>query len=322
MKHRFFVGLPHQKIHSLFFHRLLGGEYVEHPCAVNEKNFPDLIFRHDSPDTVWFFNDVYFNLHPRLKGRQVFVGHGLGLGWAMSARRADCLSKYFSLIFETGQSPNNKSLEHLGVEPSKIHKTGYTLLFELPNLPTEPGRVLFSSTCYTNWNSQSNLWRILETLDPALHGAVTVHPELPQSAHRRVQDICRGRKNLTFVASQEELLKEFARCQCVVGQLSSVVVPFYYQKKPVLFLRGRISRNPFKGMGWSRIKKQVGDPLLDRVFEESTKISSWRQFDANLVDKAKVSASAQNIFFGINYDKKASSAVILESLRKLEAASA
>ena len=317
MKHKFFVGPPHQKIHSRFIHRLLGGEYVEHPCTTEETNFPDSVLAHDGPDTIWFFNDIYFHLHPKLKGKQVFVGHGFGLGWAMTPARVECLNRYFDSLFETGLSPEIKDLARQGVDPSKIRRTGYTLLFEMPDVPTETKRILFSITCYLNFNSDANLEQILKRLDPALHGSVTVHPELPADMRDSFRKICGSKNNLNFIESQEELLSEFARCQCVVGQFSSVVTPFYFQKKPVIFLRGRVARNPFLGLGWARVRRRLGSALLDQVLDESTKISHWRQFNPKLVEQAKLAPSAQKIFFSSNYDKEKTSALIREYVREL-----
>ena len=79
MRYKFFVGLPllHQKIHFKFIQSIFKGGCVTCNCKTTEIKFPNEVFKHDGKDVIWFFTDIFCTLHPRLKGKQVLVGHGL-----------------------------------------------------------------------------------------------------------------------------------------------------------------------------------------------------------------------------------------------------
>ena len=317
MKHKFFVGLPHQKVHSKFIHSLIGGDFVEYRCGVDETEFSSRILAHDAEDVIWFFNDIYYNLHPRLKGRQVLVGHGFGLGWFMLPRRVEMVNRYFDRVFDTGYTPEKLNLENRGVDVKKIRQTGYTLLFEVPDLPVEPGRVLFASAFFNGWNHHKNLIEILRHLDSGIQAALTVHPETPMAVQEMFESMCIGRTNITYVKTQEQLLQEMARCACAVGQISSVMAPFYYRNKPVILLRGHIGRNPLKGIGWGRVRSEIEDPLFVRILDESTRVSRWRQFSPETLRNAKVSASSRKIFYPINFDREATASLVRRCVEEL-----
>src|SRR5258708_34815581 len=182
MKYRYFISLPHQEVHFRFIKSILGGKYVYHQCGINETKFNANISEEDGEDTLWFFTELTFTLHPLLKGKQVFIQHGLRFGgWVNpvtwnSPFRIWCINNYIDMVFQVGLPNENDYLRH-GVNPQKMRPIGYTTLFEIPELHVKPNAVLFSSTYYRNWHHYYNLANILKRLDPEIDGYLTIHPE-------------------------------------------------------------------------------------------------------------------------------------------------
>ncbi len=319
MRYKFFVGLPHQQVHAQFFHSVLGGEFVHFPCSVDENNFPDHVMAQDGDDVIWFFNDLFYHLHPRLKGKQVLLGHGLGfMGNSVTPRRVECIRHHIDRVFSTGVTSQMYRIR-AGVPESLIRPVGYTLVFDIPVRPVKPNTILFSSTAHIGWNHYENLSRILERLDQSLHGYVTLHPDTPEQWRRIFVEICRDRPNLTYLETNEQLMEAYSFCAVNVGGgISSLSTVFWYLKKPVILLRGRVSRNPFKGLGWQRIKNDAHTPLFNRVLDESDKISHWKQFTKELVLKARWAPSSQEMFYPWNFDREATILKIKEFVNELE----
>ncbi len=314
----FFVGLPHQKIHQRFLQKMTGGDYVIYPCTVEETHFPQALLARDSGNAVWFFNDIYYDLHPLLKGRQVLARHGLRFGPWTNERRAGCINHFIDFCL-AGGFPEEADYRQFGVHPDKIKRVGHTTFFEIPNWPVQPNAVLFSSTYYRNWNHYANLKMILENLDPSLHGYVTIHPETPAEIQRIFFDVCLKRKNLTWLNSQEDLLEAMAFCRWnVAGGISSVCTAFWFQRKPVLFLRGRMGANPLKGWGWFRVQRNIRQPFFDEVLEESIKITYGFQFNRRLLEQSKPSEAALKMFYPSNFDRQLTQERIRACLDELE----
>jgi hypothetical protein len=105
----------------------------------------------------------------------------------------------------------------------------------------------------------------------------------------------------------------------VSGGVSSVCAPFWFQQKPVIFLRGWCGgRNPFRGYGWTRVRHQVGDPLFSAVLSQSTKISDWRQYSPELIRTAAFSPVANRLFYPWNRNREETSQRILALVAELE----
>lgn len=313
MQYKYFVGVKHHKIHLKYFHSLLEGEYVYHYCDSFEKHFPDTLLEQDGEHVIWFFSNWYPALHPLLRGKQIFVEHGLSFKPSLNNERVNCINKYFDLVFSSGVSQRDYMLR-MSVRKDKIEEIGYTTLFLIPDLPIRKGSILFSVVSFQNWNEYENLKKILEQLDKSLKGYVTIHPIMPDETKKIFLNICERKENVIFLESQEQLLEAFAYCECIVGSSSSVCTAFWYLKKPVIFIRGKQGRNPF--VGWSRIKKIIDYPLFSKVLDESTKISHWRQFSKAL-RQPKLAPSAQKIFYSSNWDKEKTNALINNALEKL-----
>ncbi len=319
MKYKFFVGLPHQQVHAQFFQSALGGEFVHFSCSVDEENFPESVLAHDGEDVIWFFNDLFYHLHPKLRGKQVLLGHGLGfIGNSVTQKRVDCINRHIDRIFSTGTTIETYRLRN-GVSAEKIRRIGYTMVFEIPEMPVRPNSVLFSSTRYIDWNHYENLIQILTRLDPGIQGYLTLHPDTLPKWQQKLMECCHQKENLTFLETSEELLKAYRFCAVNVGGgMSSISTAFWYLKKPVILLRGRVSRNPFKGLGWQRIKNDDRNPLFNRVLDQSDKISSWKQFTPDLIKKARWAPASHEMFYPWNFDRETTILKIKEAVRELE----
>jgi len=319
MKYKFFVGLPHQQAHAQFYHSVLGGEFVRFPSSVDEKNFPERVLAEDGPDVIWFFNDLFYHLHPRLRGKQVLLGHGLGfMGNSVTRQRVECIRRYIDRVFSTGVTNEVYRLRG-GVPEDLIRRVGYTAVFEVPTVPLKPRSVLFSSTRYISWNHYENLREILLRLDESLRGYLTFHPDTPQQWQRIFRECCLKKKNLTLLENFEQLLEACGFCEVNVGGgISSLSTVFWYFKKPVILLRGRVSRNPFKGLGWQRIKNDAHTALFRRVLDETDKISHWRQFSPELIERARWAPSSREMFYPWNFDREATISKVKEYVRELE----
>jgi hypothetical protein len=318
MRYLFFVGIPHQKEHFKFVYSVLGGEYVSCSFDINTKDIPEEILAKDGKDIIWFFSDIYYHLHSQLKGKQVLTKHGLCFGPWLNTQRAECINKHIDMVFQPGLT-QEYPYRKFKVIPEKIKPAGYTILFEIPDVPSRENAVLFSSTCFRHWDHYDNLKGILRNIDPDIDGYLSIHPETSLPLKGPLLDICSQKKNLTLIKSQEELLHAYAFCSYnVSGGLSSVGSPFWFQKKPVIFIRGRVGLNPLKGFGWGRIKRDVGEPLFDEILDQSIKISHWKQFNPALLFKAKPAPSAIKIFYPWNFDINKTKQKIHQYIEELE----
>lgn len=339
MRYLFFIGTPHHKIHTRFIHSLLGGEYIIHECVDNdETDFPREVFEKDGEDAIWFFPDLFINLHPRLKGKQVFIGHGLNFPPWLNSRRAECINNHIDMVFENGLTQGN-DYRKFKIDLSKIKPVGYTTLFEIPNIPAEENAVLFSSTYFAAWNHDENMRKILEVLDARVKGYVAIHPSALANLKKSFVDICEKKGNIKFIRSQEELLEAYAICSYNVnGGSSSICSAFWYQKKPVVLVRGPWGRNPiravnwdwffkrndqplYKGCGWKRIENDTHEPLFSEILGQSLKISHWKQFDWNEVRRLKPAPSATKVFYPWSHDKEETKKRIFQYVKELERSS-
>lgn len=303
MNFKYFVGFEHQKIHSKFIKEIFPGDYVHLECTDKTLVFPDTIFEHDDKNTVWFFNDVYFHLHPRLKGKQVLVGHGTGFGRSVTPERTDCINKYIDVVFCNGFLEEQYRLE-AGIEPQKLKQIGYTYPLLLPDVETNPLAVLFSSTYFKNWNHYDNLNKILDNFDSDLIGRVTIHPQTPEALKRPLIEACQKKENLSMVHSQEQLLHALSECSYgVFGGATSVAATYYLLGKPTIYVRGRVGVNPLKGIGWKRIKKLTNSSIFDEHLDEVTKISNWKKFNKHLILNSKPSEVVKKMFYPWNLNK-------------------
>jgi hypothetical protein len=318
MRYKYFVGFEHQKIHSAFIKKIFPGDDVVFASDDKTSEFPNSIFEHDGSDVVWFFNDLYINLHTRLKGRQILVGHGLGFGRFMTKERAHCINLYIDHVFSTGVTCEEFRID-AGTDPSKICRIGYTYPFLVPKIKTESNNILFSSSYFKNWDHYSNLNRILEHLDDTYTGFFTYHPQTPKSLIEPLLETCNSKKNISIVSTQEELLVALAKCdRGVFGGVTSVAATFMFFSKPIIYVRGRVGINPLKGLGWRRIKKLTDHPIFDKHLEECVKVSNWKTLTPEVLNSAKASHSAREIFYPWNTDESEVTQRIKQCIDNLE----
>ena len=158
---------------------------------------------------------------------------------------------------------------------------------------------------------------IIRRLEPSLKGYVSCHPETPEKTRHAYQSICEGKQNLEYFESQEDLLSAAAKCQYAVCGSGTVSTLFWYQRKPVIFIRGKVGQNPFKGLGWTRIKRDTAYPLFSEVLDASPKITHWKQFNAKFLEKSKWCPATEKIFYPSNYDKELTVEKIREAVAEL-----
>ena len=290
---------------------------MAHPCGIDEKNFPDEVFQQDGSDVIWFFNDIYFNLHPKLKGRQVFTLHGVSFKkWAdQNKPRVAIINQYIDLVFLTGWTHEWDYLRY-GIKKNKLRRIGYTLLFEIPERPVRPGAVLFYCELSPKKDDLEVLIHALENLGDDVHGYLTTHPENEEKTLKRLIEICEKKDNLTFIKTPEALLEAFAYCHCCAGGLSSVAAPFFFRGKPVIFImdQGRI---PWLNR-WRRASQTNAPLLFHNVLAESAVLKRGMRLDTELIKKAKSSRSAKSIFYNSNFDKQQTIAQVREAIQEIE----
>ncbi len=316
MKYKFFVSLPmfQKKIHFKFIKSILKGDYVVSNCNAIDTTFPKKIFLHDRKDVIWFFNDIFFHLHPLLKGKQILVGHGLGFKKRLSKQRVDTINQHIDLIFQTGVPHDKEGIKN-GLAIDKIRKIGLTLLFKIPKLPTRPNSILFSQTAWHPWRYLATLIDILRKLDDRIDGYLTIHPQLYKKIQNLLMKICKEKKNLTLLRTQEELLKAYAYCQYYAGGVSSVAAPFWYQQKPTIFITDCTKSKLNK----QKLAKYTNYPsLFLKILNESSIFCAGMRLDLEFMKNAKISRSSKKIFYPSNFDKNLTISLIKSAIKEIQ----
>lgn len=315
MKYKFLVSsaLHHQKIHFKFIKSILKGDYVFSDIKHTAKRFPKEILRHDGPDVVWFFSELYYDLHSRLKGKQILTMHGLSFKPWFHKRRVDAVNNYLDLLFQPGII-NERDCIKSGVIKEKIKKIGYTLLFEIPNLPTRKNSILFSFAIRQPWHYLNSFIEILRNLSNEIDGYLTIHPQINELVQDVLIEICRQKTNLTLIKTQQELLKAYAYCQYYAGGVSSVADPFWYLQKPVIFI------TDYKKTGFNKYKmaKRTTYPkLFHGILKESSILYSGMKLDFKFLKNAKISPSAKKIFYPSNFDRALTVSLIKDAVKQI-----
>ncbi len=306
--------MAQKKIHFKFIKSILMGEYVVCNCRVKEKKFPKQIFMHDGKDVIWFFNDIFYNLHPLLKGKQIFVGHGLGFKKYFHEERVNIINRYIDLIFQTGVTEDRECFKN-GVLLDKIRKIGYTLLFRIPELPIRPNSVLFSATAWNPWPYLIALISILKKLDRKIDAYLTIHPQTNKKIKKLFIEACKQKRNIRIIRTQEELMKSYSYCQCYAGGLSSVAAPFWYQKKPTIFITDYKKIELNKNM----LANYTNYPTLFlNVFNESSIFFPGMKFDIQFLNRAKISHSSIKIFYRSNFDSGLTISLIKKAIEEIK----
>lgn len=289
-----------------YFHERLGGEYVTFPCTIHSENFPAHVLEQDSPDTVWFFTDLYFHLHPKLVGRQIFVGHGVSFKRNVFAQRAECFNQHIDSILCS--NPVYESIcRDAKVQPEKIIPVGYTTLYYLPKVPLRPKAVFIAAPFWESWNPHAELARILKRIRAPYQGYFTFHPEMPSSLSSVLINAVRGNPAITLLETQDQILEAAAFCEVAIAGNSSMLAPFWYLQKPFVLVAGGL--NP-----WKRIRAEANHPLFNEVLEECSRLSMSRLFHPAFLKFAKKSPAASRIFYPWQGDFPAIEAKLIEAL--------
>jgi hypothetical protein len=303
----------HHIIHTKFMQSILGGDYIV--CNNQDGGkISEEILENDSENTVWFFTNIYHDLHPRLKGKQIFIGHGTSFKPNMGKEKIDCFNNYFDIVFGYSYAAENH-LMLKGLNMDKYAKIPYLTVFQIPDIPVRPNSILFTSTCFHHWDHYKNLIGILKNLDERLTGYLTIHPQTPKDIIDEIHLACK--KNIININTQEELLEAYAFCEVVAGGSSSAIMPFFYLKKPVIFIRGYTTYPSSDNITWLDIRRSVNNKIFDMVLNESSKICHWEQFTFEFVKNAKYAESSRLIFYESNYNRQAAIEILRQSINQL-----
>lgn len=297
----YFVGPAHHKEHLAFIHDVLGGTFVETGKSVG--NTIDDIALYNNPDCLWFFADLYENLIPAVKGKIIFVPHGLGFKPYLTGNqlRVRMLRENVHSIWSTGFLEEIK-YAHERIPSDKIVRIGFTPLFGIPNIPIENDTAFISVGWHQELLGWENMYSLLESFPVGMKGYVSAHPNMPLEIRTRFIDLCCRRGNLQFMDTEEQMLETFARCGCAIGGLSSVLTPFYFLGKPVILIK---DRNRFPFFQWQRLRFKVHSPLFHRIVSESTRLLGDRPLTKEGLQRAKAAPSGKQIFYPTNWDRDA-----------------
>ncbi|GEM_PF-1828460 len=304
MKANCFVAHPAQEGHLRFVQSVFGARWIRsmiHPRGITGLDVKEIgpgVLEHDSQDAVWFFCETYPELSRRLRGKQVLVPHGASFKNFLGGGRARCLSEHFDVVLASCVAEESQLLR-AGVPREKVRAWGLPLFLDIPDKAPDPGAVFFGSTWFKNWNHQGVLTAILKRLPAGRRGYVSLHPHMPIEWLQRFERIVAAEPRLSMVKSHDQLLEALA-CSSVgvVGGPSTVATAFWYMRKPLVMLRGRITRHPLKlWRQWQMISKEIDNRLFDEILAESEAISMPWQFSEKLLRKARSSRNAERFFF-------------------------
>lgn len=314
-KNIFYVGPEHHKTHLHFIREHVGGEYFITGYNTAQQNTYEAIERLDGKDVIWFFADLYENIIPYLKGKSVFVPHGLGFKPYLTGNisRVKLLKKYITKIWSTGHLEEYKYLKE-GIDRNKIEQIGYTLLFDIPKKPMVENSLFVSVGWFRELTCWQNMLRFIKSIPDDISVHVSTHPSMPQEVKNEFLHCIDSRENFICSFEQEDIKKSFSVCSRAIVGFSSVVTPFHFFRKPVIFIK---DRNRFPFFQWQRLKFQLRDKLFFDILSESTKILAPSIFDRDLVMNAKLSESAKKIFYESNWDKDLTVSLIDKAMSRL-----
>ncbi len=319
IEYRYLIGRPHHRVFAKYYQRLFPGKEV---CVEGIKSYQpentEVILAEDRPNVVWMFPEIYKGLHGKLRGKQIFIAHGGGFKQWHSQWRVNEINNHIDLYFSSGPPDENKALA-AGVSSSIIRKVGYPMLFEIPKLEVRPNALLISSVYWRDWNQYETIVGIIQRLDPSIHGYVTFHPDTPEPKKKMILAACRERENVTVLETIEQLMEAYAYCRWIIASNSSITLPFWFHKKPVILVRGQIGdwKSRLGWIGWRRVIQSTQDELFVRIIRESTKVNRASQFSLRLLQKAKISSSADQVFYPSNYDEQETRIIVTRCMEEI-----
>jgi hypothetical protein len=314
-KYLFYVGPEHHKYQLKFTKELLGGDYFISGSNSSDMNTYSKIKHLDSEDVVWFFADLYENVIPFLKGKSVFIPHGLGFKPYCSDNmtRKIMLRDHIDQIWSAGFIDETKYLD-VKISKDKIERIGYTVLFDIPNVQIIPDSVFIAVGWFEELVSWEHMLTFLQSIPDSVKVFLGMHPSMPETIKNNFLSLLNERDNFTYVTSGDETYHAFAVSSCAIGGWSSVLTPFFYMKKPYIFMK---NRNRFPLFQWQRLRLRVQDNLFYKILSESTKLLAPTSFNRDIVFNAKTSVSGSKVFYETNWDKNETAYLMKKALMKL-----
>ena len=265
MQVRFYVGPEHHWTHLRFAHSVLGGERFVLGRHEGEYNVYDNIAPLDAPEVVWVFADLYEQILQRLKGRAIFLPHGLGFKPYMSSAREQLLNRHVTQIWSTGVLEEEK-YRRVGVDMTKVRRIGYGVPLVLAEEPEQPDSVFVSVGWFTETARWEDMLQLLLDAPDDVSVYYSVHPSMPGELQQ--QFLAAASPSRIFVAAEDEMLRMYHHCQRAVGGFSSVLTPFHYLEKPVVMAK---TRNRLPGFKWLRVYRATRSPTWYRIMRQSTR---------------------------------------------------
>ena len=313
MQIRYYIGPEHHKAHINYIYKLLGGEmYVSGKRLGNSY---EEIEHLDTKDTIWFFLDIYSDIHSKIKGKSIYVNHGIGFKPRLEGNksRSEIFDKYFSQIWVS--CPNyQQEFFRSGITFRKLKPIGATYYFDIPRLDVIENTMLVSAGWFEELIQVNKIYRLLENTSEKIKIWVTCHPSMPDKEQSKFKNLCETRKNLTFITTQEELMKAYAFCECALVGLSSVSAPFFYLKKPVVFMK---DKNRFPFFQWTRLRSRIKNPVFFNVLRDSYKLLDPLKISRIDLQKAKYATSSKKMFFETNWDEAVTIDLVKKTIKEL-----
>lgn len=311
---RYYAGPEHHEAHLRFIRKNFPGELFVSGHYEQEKNTYDLIKDFDDIKAVWFFAHIYTNIFPFIKGKIVYVGHGLGYKpvYVAGNDRIELLKKYAAQAWAAGNG--TEYFELIREFPSeKIKRIGYTFLYNMPKVETEGNSILFSVGWFDEIVSFQNALNFLTTFPDKVNLFVTAHPSLPEDKKNIIKNICRE-KDWRFTKTQDDLLEAYARCRCLFVGMSSVMSGMLYQGKPVIFMK---DRNRFPFFQWDRLRLRIKSQLFFKMLRESKKILLPATFAWDLIEEKKISNAGKKIFLDSQWSRRKTVSLMKQAIDDL-----
>lgn len=314
-KYIFYVGPEHHKSQLNFTKELIGGDFFVIGDNTQEKNIYDNIKSIDAENVVWFFADLYENILPFLKGKAVFIPHGLGFKPFLvnNKSRVGLLKEHIKQIWSSGFLEENKYIDE-GIDFKKIKRIGYTVPYDIPRLPVVRESLFIHFGCFRELCCWQNIFKFVESVPSDIPVFLAMHPSMPCDIKEKILVLVQRKSNITYAESQDDLLQAFALASRAIVGLGSVATSFHYLKKPVIYMK---DKNRFPFFQWTRLRSFISDRLFFKVLSESTKLLAPLSFDRDIVMNAPVSKSASGIFYESNYDKKLTVELIHDAVNSL-----
>jgi hypothetical protein len=314
-KYFFYVGPEHHKYQLKFTRDLLGGVYVVSGSDNSDINTYSIIEHLDSEDVVWFFADLYENIIPYLKGKSIFIPHGLGFKpyCADNLTRKLLLKDHIAQIWSAGHIDETKYLSS-GIPKTKIERIGYTVLFDIPKAQIIPNSIFVAVGWFEELVRWDHMLYFLRSVPENVKLFLGMHPSIPESIKNHFFSLLNERENFNYVNPGEETYQALAVSSCAIGGWSSVLTPFFFLKKPYIFMK---NRNRFPFFQWERLRLRLNDNLFFEILSESTKLLAPTSFDKDIISNAKISTSSSKIFYETNWDEDETAQLIKKAVCKL-----